>query len=58
MIRRVLKEEGVPQDLMYLAQARVGVSADGGVSRGSAGHLAIHAVPRRGIRSGPQLLGG
>ena len=56
MIRRVLEEEGVPQDLIYLAEAGVGLPADGPLARGCAGHVAVYG--HGGLRSGAQLVGG
>ena len=51
MIRRILKEEGVPQDLIYLAQAESGFPSACSFSRWCPRHVAIHGQPRKGIRS-------
>jgi membrane-bound lytic murein transglycosylase D len=48
MMVSILKEEGVPQDLIYLAQAESGFQPTGRFSRRSSRHLAIHGQPRRG----------
>ncbi len=58
MIRRVLAQEGVPQDLIYLAQAESAFQPDAVSRAGARGIWQFMAPPRRGIRSRPQLLGG
>jgi len=58
MILRILKEEGVPQDLIYLAQAEVGIPSAGGLSSRRARHVAVHALHRTRIRTATQLVGG
>ncbi len=58
MIRRVLKEEGVPQDLMYVAQAESAFLPDAVFEQRRARYLAVHALPWPGIRSRAQLLCG
>jgi len=47
MIARVLKEEGVPQDLIYLAQAESGFQPLALSRAGARGHVAVHARFRR-----------
>ena len=49
MIRRVLKEEGMPQDLIYLAQAESAFQPQAVSRAGARGHLAVHALSRAGI---------
>jgi len=47
MISRVLQEEGMPQDLIYLAQAESAFQPLSAVARGGAGHLAICGLARQ-----------
>jgi hypothetical protein len=54
MIQRVMAEEGVPQDLIYLAVAESGFQAAGGQSQlGRGRHVAVHA-PRQVLRARAQ----
>ncbi len=46
MIRRVLRQEGVPQDLIYLAQAESAFPACSGFTGWRARIVAVHALPR------------
>ena len=46
MISRVLKEQGVPQDLIYLAQAESGFHSLALVACGRARDVAVHGKPR------------
>ena len=48
-IQGILKEEGVPQDLIYLAQSGVWFSSAGRIASGRAWHVAVHG------QSGPGL---
>lgn len=58
MIRKTLQEEGVPQDLIYLAQAESGFHPPGSVPRWGARDVAVHGRTRRRLRSTAQQVGG
>ena len=49
MIQRVLKQEGVPQDLIYLAQAESGFHPLGPFTGRRARHVAIHGAAAQGL---------
>ena len=48
MIRGILREEGVPQDLMYLAQAESGFQPLARIASRCTRHVAVHGQPRPG----------
>ena len=57
MMVRILKQEGVPQDLIYLGTGRVRVPANRGFPRRSSRHLAIHGQPRTRLWPAAQHVG-
>jgi membrane-bound lytic murein transglycosylase D len=56
MIRRILKQEGVPQDLIYLAQAESGFHPRA-LARRRPRHLAVHGEPGKRLRTAARLVG-
>ena len=58
MIERVLREEGLPSDLMYMAQAESAFQPQALSSAGRARPVAVHVLPRQAVRAGAQLVGG
>jgi len=56
MISRVLREEGLPQDLIYLAQAESAFQPLALFASGRAGNLAIRGLPRAAIRPAAHLV--
>ncbi|MEI9976525.1 MAG: hypothetical protein WDO73_33390 [Ignavibacteriota bacterium] len=47
MIQRILDEEGLPQELIHLAQAGIGILRARYVEHGGRRHVAIREVPRQ-----------
>ena len=58
MIRRTLKQEGVPQDLIYLAQAESGFHPTALSRAGRSRDVAVYGQPRPGLWAGTQSLAG
>ncbi len=58
MIEDVLREQGMPTDLMYLAQAESAFSAASAFESGRARAVAVHGLPRQAVRPGARLVGG
>jgi membrane-bound lytic murein transglycosylase D len=56
MIQRVMAEEGVPQDLIYLAVAESGFQSAASIAAPRRRHVAVHAA--RQLRAGAQRLCG
>ena len=48
MIESTLRDEGVPQELIYLAQAESGIPSSGAIAGRGARHVAVHGQPGRG----------
>ena len=57
MIRRTFREEGVPQDLIYLAEAESGFHPLAVSRAGARGHVAVHGASRQRLWTPTQLLG-
>jgi len=56
MIQRIFHEEGVPQDLIYLAQAESAFQPVALSRAGARGMWAVHGLYRQGLRPGHQLV--
>ena len=50
LVQRILDEEGVPQELIHLAQAESGLPAASDVEKGRRGHVAVRCLAGTGIR--------